>query len=104
MPLNDYIPHPLNISVGKVVKVLDGAAPPAKADNVTPHADEKPVPGTTAAAPGESGVQKLDKGLNWKATVPVEVPVEKRAKGGPVKAGGAPMKNVDNSGMTKEKC
>ena len=98
MPLNDYIPHPLNISVGKVVKVLDGAgaAPPAKAD-VTPHADEKPVPGTTAAAPGESGVQKLDKGLNW-------VPVEKRAKGGPVKAGGAPMKNVDNSGMTKEKC
>jgi hypothetical protein len=26
-----------------------------------------------------------------------------RAKGGPVKAGGAPMKNVDNSGMTKGK-
>mgnify|MGYP001388050897 CR=1 FL=1 len=26
-----------------------------------------------------------------------------RAKGGPVKAGGAPMKNVDNSGMTKMK-
>jgi hypothetical protein len=24
-----------------------------------------------------------------------------RAKGGPVKAGGHPMKNVDNSGMTK---
>ena len=25
-------------------------------------------------------------------------------QGGPVKAGGHPMKNVDNSGMTKEKC
>ena len=29
---------------------------------------------------------------------------EPRAKGGPVKAGGHPMKNVDNSGMTKEPC
>ena len=68
-----------------------------KPEDTAPKPPEKPVPGTTAAAPGESGVQKLDKGLNW-------VPVEKRAKGGPVKAGGAPMKNVDNSGMTKEKC
>jgi hypothetical protein len=55
-----------------------------------------PTPGADAAKKAEQdqAVKKM-----WNSLPPVP-----KAKGGPVKAGGAPTKNVDNSGMTKEPC
>lgn len=67
-----------------VVKALDAGTPPA-----TPAPAE-------AKTPQQAAYEAKEKYMN--RNNPGYVP---RAKGGPVKAGGCPMKNVDNSGMTK---
>jgi hypothetical protein len=69
-------------------KALDGAAP-------TPAAASP----AEAKTPQQLQYEAKEKFLN--RNNPGYVP---RAKGGRVKAGGHPMKNVDNSGMTKEPC
>ena len=66
------------------------AAPPAA----------KPEP-AEAKTPQQRQYEAREKAMNrnnphYKDAVP-------RAKGGPVKAGGCRMKNVDNSGMSKER-
>ena len=66
----------------------------------------EPEPKTEAQAAHEANMDFINRNNpHWKPGMGATYanPVH-RAKGGPVKAGGAPMKNVDNSGMTKEKC
>ena len=58
-----------------------------------------PAPPAEAKTPQQAAYEAKEKYMN--RNNPGYVP---RAKGGRVKAGGHPMKNVDNSGLKKEPC
>lgn len=66
-----------------------------------PATPATPTPSAEAKTPQQAAYEAKEKYMN--RNNPGYVP---RAKGGPVKAGGHPMKmkNVDNSGLKKEPC
>ena len=63
-----------------------------------------PVPPAEAKTPQQAAYEAKTDAMNAKNPYYKPGNAVPRAKGGPVKAGGAPTKNVDNSGMTKEPC
>ena len=64
---------------------------------LTPPATPPAAPPAEAKTPQQAAYEAKEKYMNRNNSGYVP-----RAKGGPVKAGGCPMKNVDNSGLKKE--